>query len=1201
MSHYHNYYQIQSYPTEYGLNTDEIGGYKYDYNHKNKLHTKYTNKTLAKREKKTKKLYEYNYIEAPNNSKTFRTYFRPPCTCDLMTVSNRNNISGYNQTELNNYICPICGAENGYFYDNCGQQYNIETTEILDKTLSPNGNQSIYIMPKNKVNLIYRSCTCRRKIYFLTQDNKNLNQNMRSEDFVNIQTNNLKTETISDSVKINTIPNIYSKEKEQIITTNEINININNNESIQNNNISNNEQKKNDNEVVPSDNLNLNEQNKESNQNLDLANNNQGENVNDKIQLNQMEHIGDEDNDNIKEQNMNEDININELNDDKDKEPNMNEEINIDEFNKEKEKIHNINEKNKLNEPNEDKDKVQNINEENNIYDLNKEKENEQNINEENNINELNKDKEKEEKINEENNINELNKEKEMDKNMNDEINLDELNKEKEKEQNINEQISIDEANKEKGKEQNVNEENNFDEHNEDKEKEQNENDIKADEIQNVNLEEKNKVILSDNKDIIDDNKNIIDDINNNDENNLNEINQNEEDQNDYKEKVDDINYNENEEEKDSVDENKLLNSNEKKDIIDNEKEQEGEEINKEKINSNEDNENKEDFNPDENEQNLEYKIKYVKIERDDVPENKLDQNIIDNKNIYLENKKDEENNIHQIDENNININNLDQFENDVKENDDNNINLENSNQKNKNQLEELENEKNGIEDNEFSNEQKQLLNNDNIENQEIVNNDDKEKENSEDKKIEEIQSIENEEHKIDKNFNEEENRNSNRYENKEELDKNKNKDIKDESINQSKNKSKKFIKENENNNIDVDDNNDNNNEKEIYSRAKLDSKRKTSKKQKNLYKNGESKNKNTSGNKYNSNNNDTENNIEEFSGNDNAPSSAAKDKQNKRSVSKSNSKKKYNIPMSGELLFNQKKSKKKNFEPLFSKFELQEFDNLKRFSAIPPEKESIYKKTVEIFPSKYGFEMPYRSQLRQSLYSVNNNSKSVERNYRKKTLSEKKYKSGMKNSEDTSIREFDYIPRSEQFKIKKYGRKYYYMYKSKIKSDNPFVGLSHYAKNTKQRKSLIAKAVEKEGNEFNEIISLEGNIIKKRELNEIELKNLIITLKKFLYDDEEKNLENKESYEFRVNKVSNIIKFMNEENQKIIMEELQKSANDDYSNVLFEILKAKIDDYNEKLTKVYKIDDNSKDGEKDYKRNSSTKKYFIQSIKQGK
>ena len=139
---------------------------------------------------------------------------------------------------------------------------------------------------------------------------------------------------------------------------------------------------------------------------------------------------------------------------------------------------------------------------------------------------------------------------------------------------------------------------------------------------------------------------------------------------------------------------------------------------------------------------------------------------------------------------------------------------------------------------------------------------------------------------------------------------------------------------------------------------------------------------------------------------------------------------------------------------------------------------------------------------------------------------------------------------------------------------------------------------MKKEGNQFNEIISLEENIIKKRELNEKELNQLIITLTKFIYDDNEKNLENKDSYEFKINKVSNIIKFMNEENQNKIMEELRKNAKDDYSNEIFEILKAKIDDYKEKLMKVYKIEENSKMGERESKRNSSIKKSFKRFIK---
>ena len=33
-----------------------------------------------------------------------------------------------------------------------------------------------------------------------------------------------------------------------------------------------------------------------------------------------------------------------------------------------------------------------------------------------------------------------------------------------------------------------------------------------------------------------------------------------------------------------------------------------------------------------------------------------------------------------------------------------------------------------------------------------------------------------------------------------------------------------------------------------------------------------------------------------------------------------------------------------------------------------------MFKKTVEIFPSRFGIEMPYKSQLRQDDYSLNNN-----------------------------------------------------------------------------------------------------------------------------------------------------------------------------------------------------------------------------------
>ena len=403
--------------------------------------------------------------------------------------------------------------------------------------------------------------------------------------------------------------------------------------------------------------------------------------------------------------------------------------------------------------------------------------------------------------------------------------------------------------------------------------------------------------------------------------------------------------------------------------------------------------------------------------------------------------------------------------------------------------------------------------------------------------------------------------------------------------------------KEEEPNINEYDDNdNDNNNKSKNLSQNndEINSDNDEDNNEDNIYNYINSKNKNIKKNKSKLKEEENEKENQHFSASKKGQNSKSK---NRRESSQSNSKTKYKIPISGELLFNPKKSKRKSHHPLFTKYEVLEFNNAMRFSAIPPGNELVYRKTIEIFPSKYGFEMPYRSQLRQSNYSVYS-SRSIDKSNRKKTISEKKKKSDIKSNDGTSIKEFDFNAKSEHFIIKKYGKKNYYMYKSPIKSNNPFVGLSHYAKNIKQRRSLIAKAVKKEGNQFNEIISLEENIIKKRELNEKELNQLIITLTKFIYDDNEKNLENKDSYEFKINKVSNIIKFMNEENQNKIMEELRKNAKDDYSNEIFEILKAKIDDYKEKLMKVYKIEENSKMGERESKRNSSIKKSFKRFIK---
>ena len=321
----------------------------------------------------------------------------------------------------------------------------------------------------------------------------------------------------------------------------------------------------------------------------------------------------------------------------------------------------------------------------------------------------------------------------------------------------------------------------------------------------------------------------------------------------------------------------------------------------------------------------------------------------------------------------------------------------------------------------------------------------------------------------------------------------------------------------------------------------------------------------------------------------------------NKRKSSKSKDKDNIQLPEKGDLLFHPRKSKRRSFQPLFTKKELQEIKEPNRFSLAPPGVESVFKKAKEIFPSKYGIEMPYKSSIRQSNYSVKS-SRSYDRSSRRKTNTGLKQKRGMFSQEHSSIKEFDYYSQpSSHFKLKKYGRKNYYMYKGHIRNDNPFVGVSQYHKNTKERRSLIAKTVKKEGNEYNKIISLEENIIKKRELNEKELKQLIITITKFLYEDEEKNLDNKILYEYKISKVSNIIKFMNDKNQKIILEELNKNAKDEYSSELFEILKAKIDEYKEKLIKVYKNEESMGKRRHSLKPYSPNKKMFRKIFKQDK
>ena len=280
-----------------------------------------------------------------------------------------------------------------------------------------------------------------------------------------------------------------------------------------------------------------------------------------------------------------------------------------------------------------------------------------------------------------------------------------------------------------------------------------------------------------------------------------------------------------------------------------------------------------------------------------------------------------------------------------------------------------------------------------------------------------------------------------------------------------------------------------------------------------------------------------------------------------------------YKKPQSNDLLFNPKISKKKKIEPLFNKYEQLQGQEKHYYSKTNIQSnETSFKKAIEIFPSQYGIEMPYKSQLRHSDYNLNNNSsnKKMDKIGINKTTSGKKRNKDKYNS-NTKIK-------SELYKEKTYSQKNHRLYENNLKSSNPFVGLSHYDKNTKERKNLIAKTIQKEGDEYNYINLFEENISKKKDLNDDDLNKFIIALSSYLFDIKEKNLENKDAYEFKINKITNIIKNMKGEEQKKILNNLKQNAKDDYSSELFEKIKNKIDDFKDKILKVYKNPETSEE-----------------------
>jgi hypothetical protein len=178
---------------------------------------------------------------------------------------------------------------------------------------------------------------------------------------------------------------------------------------------------------------------------------------------------------------------------------------------------------------------------------------------------------------------------------------------------------------------------------------------------------------------------------------------------------------------------------------------------------------------------------------------------------------------------------------------------------------------------------------------------------------------------------------------------------------------------------------------------------------------------------------------------------------------------------------------------------------------------------------------------------------------------------------------------------LKAYENKTYFSYKSNVKNDNPFRGSSSFVKSTKERKNEIAKTVEKEENEFYDIAIIEDNILNKNELSEEEMNQLINKFNDIMYKNDMDNIEQKKGYEYRINKISNILKIMSTEEQNKVFSELKKNADNDIKNEIFEKLKNRIDEYNKnKNIKIRKLDEeNGEEEVKTLKVKNSYKKIF--------
>jgi hypothetical protein len=97
------------------------------------------------------------------------------------------------------------------------------------------------------------------------------------------------------------------------------------------------------------------------------------------------------------------------------------------------------------------------------------------------------------------------------------------------------------------------------------------------------------------------------------------------------------------------------------------------------------------------------------------------------------------------------------------------------------------------------------------------------------------------------------------------------------------------------------------------------------------------------------------------------------------------------------------------------------------------------------------------------------------------------------------------------------------------------------------------------------------------------------------MYKDYSNDKEELKGYDFKINKITNIIKIMDSKEQNKILDELKKGANNDNKNKVYENLKSKIDDFKNKKIKLKTTED---DEEEDNDYLISNKKKFKKSIK---